>query len=168
MKQGAVISAPLFAVYINPLINKLQQCKQGCFLGNICTNAFAYADDIVLLTPSCTALRSLIKICETYADSYKLKFNPDKCTLMIYSDKNVDFYQENCRISLCGRIVKNVKSEKHLGHLFTSNSNTHLIDIDSIIRDIKVRTNIIVTNFRHISWQSKVKIFFKPVLITLW
>ena len=159
VKQGAVISAPLFAVYINPLINKLQQCKQGCFLGNICTNAFAYADDIVLLTPSCTALRSLIKICETYADSYKLKFNPDKCTLMIYSDKNVDFYQENCRISLCGRIVKNVKSEKHLGHLFTSNSNTHLIDIDSIIRDIKVRTNIIVTNFRHVSWQSKVKIF---------
>ena len=47
VKQGAVISAPLFAVYINPLINNLQQSKQGCYIGNICTNAFAFADDIV-------------------------------------------------------------------------------------------------------------------------
>ena len=89
VKQGAVISAPLFAVYINPLIINLQNSKQGCYIGNICTNAFAYADDIVLLTPSCTALRSLIRICEEYADSYKLKFNPDKCILLIYVYKTV-------------------------------------------------------------------------------
>ena len=98
VKQGAVISAPLFAVYINPLVNSLQLSKQGCYIGNICTNSFAYADDIVLLAPSCTALRSLIKICEEFAESYKLKFNPDKCTLMIFTDKNADFYHENCKI----------------------------------------------------------------------
>ena len=159
VKQGAVISAPLFAVYINPLINNLQDSKQGCYLGNICTNAFAYADDIVLLTPSCTALRTLVNICEKYADSYKLKFNPDKCTLMIFTDKNANFYYENCKISLCGRIVKNVKTEKHLGHLFSSNNHSHLINIDSIIRDIKIRTNTIITNFRSLCWQSKVKLF---------
>ena len=159
VKQGAVISAPLFAVYINPLINNLQLCKQGCYLANICTNAFAYADDIVLLTPSCTALRSLIKICEKYADTYKLRFNPDKCTLMILADKNADFFYEHCKISLCGRVVKNVKTEKHLGHSFTSNNHSHLINIDSIIRDIKIRTNTIIDNFRYICWQSKVKLF---------
>ena len=149
----------LFAVYINPLINSLQQSKQGCYIGNICTNAFAYADDIVLLTPSCTALRSLINICEQYAYSYKLKFNPEKCTLLIYADKNLNFYYNNCKISLCGKIVQNVKSEKHLGHLFTSTNHTHLINLDSVIRDIKVRTNTIIANFHPICWQSKVKLF---------
>ena len=84
VKQGAVISTPLFIAYINPLINSLQQCKQGFYIGYICANAFAYADDIVFLIPTCTALRYLNKICIKYAEDYKFKFNPDKCTLLIF------------------------------------------------------------------------------------
>ena len=34
VKQGAVISAPLFAVYINPLLENLIKCKKGCHIGN--------------------------------------------------------------------------------------------------------------------------------------
>ena len=106
VKQGAVISAPLFALYINPLLDELHKCKKGCHIGNICANAFAYADDVVLLSPYCTALRSMIKICEKFSDDYKLQFNPDKCTLLIFTDSNE--YYENVCITLCGRNVKNV------------------------------------------------------------
>ena len=81
VKQGAVISAPLFAVYINPLLDNLQRCKKGCYIGNLCANAFAYAGDVVILSPICTGLRSLISICEKFYKEYKLKFNSDKCTL---------------------------------------------------------------------------------------
>ena len=70
VKQGGIISAPLFAIYIDPLLEKLNNTKEGCYIGNICANAFAYADDIVLLSPSCTALRNLINICEIYAIEY--------------------------------------------------------------------------------------------------
>ena len=56
VKQGAIISAPLFAIYIDPLMSKLNETKQGCYIGNICANAFAYADNIILLSPSCSAL----------------------------------------------------------------------------------------------------------------
>ena len=28
VKQGAVISAPLFAIYINPLLEKLEKCRK--------------------------------------------------------------------------------------------------------------------------------------------
>ena len=155
VKQGAVISAPLFALYINPLLEKLQKCKIGCYMGNICANAFAYADDVVLLTPTCTALRRLITICEMFSYDYKLQFNPDKCTLLIFSD--TDYSNENICITLCGQNVKNVKTEKHLGHVF---ENTYdIINLDSIIRDIKVRSNIIVNKFRPTSWESKVLLF---------
>ena len=85
VKQGAIISAPLFAIYIDPLLSKLNKTKKGCYIGNICANAFAYADDIVLLSPSCSALRQLIKICEHFANEYVINFNPDKCTLIIFS-----------------------------------------------------------------------------------
>ena len=53
-------------------------------------NAFGYADDIVILSPTCKGLKLMIKICEDYADEYKILFNPDKCTLLIFYDS--DFY----------------------------------------------------------------------------
>ena len=83
VKQGAVISPPLFALYIDPLIENLTNSKKGCHIGNLCANAFAYADDVILLSPTCTALKSMIEICEQFSDDYKLQFNPDKCTLLI-------------------------------------------------------------------------------------
>ena len=78
---------------------------------------------------------------------------------MIFTDKNENFYYENCKITLCGKIVKIVKTEKHLGHLFTSSNHSHLINIDAVINDIKIRTNTIMTNFKSVCWQSKVKLF---------
>ena len=36
-----------------------------------------------LLFPTCTALKSMLEICEQFSGDYKLQFNPDKCTLLI-------------------------------------------------------------------------------------
>ena len=47
--------------------------------------------------------------------------------------------------------------KKHLGHIFKNSYN--IINIDSSIRDIKVRSNIILNKFRSVSWKSKVLLF---------
>ena len=62
---------------------------------------------------------------------------------------------------LCGIKVTNVTKEKHLGHVFNSEycKSFNLINIDDVIRDMKVRTNTIVTQFRPISWKSKTTLF---------
>ena len=129
VKQGAVLSAPLFALYIDPLLRRLKNNKQGCHIGNLCANAFAYADDIVLLSPTCTALRTLVTVCEKFAAEYMLNFNPDKCKLLVFSSSNHNF--QNINITICDHRIENVKSEKHLCHLFQV-SNT-IINIDSVI-----------------------------------
>ena len=41
VKQGAILSAPLFAMYIDPLICKLKKYGKGCNIGNLCANSFA-------------------------------------------------------------------------------------------------------------------------------
>ena len=155
VKQGAILSAPLFALYIDPLLKRLMNTKQGCHIGSLCANVFAYADDIVLLTPTCMSLKYLIDVCENFANEYKLIFNPDKCKLLIFSSSA--FNIQNVNITICGNKIANVKSEKHLGNVF-QNSNT-IINIDSIIKDIHTRTNVIINNFRPISWQAKVALF---------
>ena len=52
-----------------------------------------------------------------------------------------DFYYENVNISIAGCTIKNVRSEKHLGHVFR-NSN-QIVDFSEVIKDIKVRSNVI-------------------------
>ena len=155
VKQGAVISAHLFSLYIDPLLKDLKNSKLGCHFGNLNANAFAYADDVIILAPSCSSLKSLLKICEKYANEFFLSFNPDKCTLLIFADS--DYYFNKINIKLCGQSIKNVKSEKHLGHIFQSKPN--LINIEPVIKDLRVRTNVIINQFKAISWQAKVKLF---------
>ena len=159
VKQGGIISAPFFAIYIDPLISKLNSTKQGCYIGGICANAFAYADDIVILSPSCSALRFLISICESFAKEYEIIFNPDKCSLLIFSES--EFRKNNTNIMFCGKLVKCVIKEKHLGHEFSSNfcHTSNLVSIDNVITDMKVRTNAIITQFKPVSWKSKVTLF---------
>ena len=101
----------------------------------------------------------MINVCESFASEYKLRFNPEKCTLLIFSDS--EFFFNNVDISLCGSKIKNVRHEKHLGHKFCSSYDytLNIIDLDDIIRDMKVRTNVIINEFRPISWQSKVTLF---------
>ena len=48
VKQGAVLSAPLFTLYIDDLLHQLKTSRRGCHIGQMCANAFGYADDIVI------------------------------------------------------------------------------------------------------------------------
>ena len=49
---------------MNDLLVKLSQCGVGCFIGTQFVGALA-ADDIVLLAPNPSAMRTLLAICES-------------------------------------------------------------------------------------------------------
>ena len=108
---------------------------------------FVYADDLIILSPTLTALKYLIHLCEIYGCEYELLFNPDKCYLLIFvqraSQSHVDL--SNIVILLCGERVKVVSYEIHLGHILSTNNS--LIDITDAINDIKARSVTIVNNF---------------------
>ena len=57
MRQGGVLSPLLFAVYIDELLIRLERLRTGCYSGCFFVGALCYADDIVLLAPSPSALR---------------------------------------------------------------------------------------------------------------
>ena len=60
VRQGGVTSAFLFNLYIDDILTTLSCCKVGCYLGINRINCQAYADDIVLLSPSVSSLQFLI------------------------------------------------------------------------------------------------------------
>ena len=46
--------------------------------GPFFVGALAYADDLVLLAPSPTAMRKMLSICDEYATKFSIKFNAKK------------------------------------------------------------------------------------------
>ena len=58
VRQGAVSSAILFAVYIDELLVLLRKSRLDCYIDSVFVGAFIFADDIVLLSASRPGLQS--------------------------------------------------------------------------------------------------------------
>ena len=52
-----------FCVYIDDLLNALSAAGVGCHLGHMFVNALAYADDIVLISPTMHDMRLMLRMC---------------------------------------------------------------------------------------------------------
>ena len=65
VRQGSVLSPVLFAVYLDGLLAELSGSGVRCYWGSLFAGAFCYADDIVLLAPCASALRTMLKICSS-------------------------------------------------------------------------------------------------------
>ena len=95
VRQGAVSSAILFAVYIDELLGLLRQAKIGCHINGVFYGAVVFADDILLLSASCSGLQAMVDICHEFAAQKNLKFgtnsDPDKsktkCLVFIRKSK---------------------------------------------------------------------------------
>ena len=58
VKQGGVLSPIVFSVYIDGLLVRLTNSNVGCYVGSFFVGALAYADDIVLLAPTPSAMHA--------------------------------------------------------------------------------------------------------------
>jgi hypothetical protein len=98
--------------------------------------ALAYADDIVLLAPSPTALRKMLEICDTYALDYNICFNAkmSKCLIVApYSQHYLRNYYTACTFCIGNNSIETVDSFSHLDHVITD-------DLDDS-KDIENRCN---------------------------
>ena len=139
VRQGGVLSPILFTVYIDELLLRLE--SRGIwnhhFVGAVC-----YADDIVLLSPSASGLRSMLNICSDFANRHSLIFNASKTQLVrfsLLSDSCSHFLFDGHQLTLS-------KSANHLGHILSSN----LSDDDDILasqRDMCRKANSMLCIF---------------------
>lgn len=78
VRQGGVISGPLFNVYVNDFLHKLRNSNLGCHIKNMYVGALLYADDIILMSASVCELQKMLNICHTLGDELGIIFNPHK------------------------------------------------------------------------------------------
>ena len=115
-----MLSPTLFSVYLDDLLKQLRKLGLGCHMGGVWTGAAGYADDLILIAPSRTAMQRMLKVCEVYADQHNLQFstNPvpaqskSKCIFMCgYMDPDYPL-----PLQLCGQTLPWVQHGTHLGH----------------------------------------------------
>ena len=120
-RQGSVLSPPLFSVYLDDLLVELRDQGVGCHIGGVWVGGAGYADDIILMAPSRTAMALMLEKCEKYAEDHNLIFSTDpnprksktKCVFMTGTMKNVT-YPVNLR--LYNQDLPWVETATHLGH----------------------------------------------------
>ena len=157
VKQGAVLSPMLFAIYLDPLINRLRDCGAGCHIGNTSTNVFGYADDLLLLAPTYGAMKELLNICEEYGVEFNLTFNPNKSSLIMFNPPGWKVIDKS--ITFLGKSIPLNYTEKHLGHLLSTSWFKPTVDFGDSIRDLRCRVNVILKEFSHLNTWARVKLF---------
>ena len=59
-RQGSVLSPALFSIYMDEILLNLRNLGVGCYVGEVFMGAMWYADDLVLLAPSRTAMQMML------------------------------------------------------------------------------------------------------------
>lgn len=157
VRQGGLSSPKLFNLYVNELIDRLSRERVGCSVDNVFINNISYADDMVLLCPSVSALRRLLGICEEYAGENGLVYNSKKSEYMVF--KAAGKVPESVPvIRLNGSDLNRVNSFKYLGHYITDDLDDQA-DIERERRALAIRSNMLARRFARCSRQVKITLF---------
>jgi len=81
VRQGGLLSPMLFSECMDVLINRLRQSRLGYKVLQQYFGCILYADDIILLSHSLTAMCAMLDICEKFAFDFDAKFNSLKLTV---------------------------------------------------------------------------------------
>ena len=119
IKQGGINSPDFFGVYFDDLVQLLRQLQIGCHMLGLFLAVLLFADDLVLMAPTRSALNKLIDNCSIYCKKFGLSFNAKKSKVMIFS-KNTVTYDSIKPVSLDGLSLEYTNNVTYLGTTIVS------------------------------------------------
>ena len=155
VRQGGILSPLLFGVFIDDLLNELQNSGFGCRIGHLYVGALGFADDLILLCPTEYGIKKMLKNCESYATEHDLIFNGAKSKLLIFNPQKV--YESDPKLELNGELIPNVKSAVHLGNILHVINNQECIDEG--IKKFNSQANMFLSRFKTCSPSVRSKLF---------
>lgn len=156
IRQGSIASPVLFCVYLDGLIDDLEQEGAGCWIGHHYMGAFVYADDITLLSPSVNGLRRMLQVCNQFCSRRGMQFNPTKSVCMKFGDVRTRRYPT---IMIDNLALSWVESVKHLG-VYLKRDLREDEEIKRKRGDLFGRTNTLLGNFAAMPSTVRQRIFF--------
>ena len=121
VRQGGVLSPYLFACYVDDIIYFLQSSGLGCCYKGTPICVIMYADDIMLIAPSVSALQEMLTICERQLASLEMQLNPKKSVCLRFGPR----HENVCHLleTSSGQQLAWVESCRYLGVYLLSSRN---------------------------------------------
>jgi len=157
VKQGCLLSPLLFALFLDDLVTFL---PNGITCFGVEIKVLMYADDIVILAETPSALQRMINKLGEYCKDWGLTVNTNKTKVLIFR-RAKGRYRNDEKWHLNGLELEKVKQYKYLGVLLTSNGTFHK-HIDEKLKSAKTAINCTwksVLGKKHVAHSVKYKLF---------
>jgi len=124
VKQGDPLSPVLFNLVLDELLCFLDAQQTGIKINGTTINSLAYADDLLLLTPSAREMQLQLRSTERLFDARHMAINPDKCsslTTKVLPAKKKFYFSELARLYIGPTPLPLVDAEssfKYLRHKY--------------------------------------------------
>ena len=160
VKQGAVLSAILYCVYVNGLFQKLREQKTGCWIEDSYLGMLGYADDNFILSPTLDGLQEMLDTCQKYVEDHNLQFSTDiipaksktKCLAYLLKERPLR------KLKLCGNELPWWPTGKHLGNKIEDKIDGMRMDMKEKRARFIDRNNELCQEFHFAHPETKVKI----------
>ena len=156
VKQGGVLSPTLFAVYLDGMLRQLERSKVGCYVGAKFCGVVSYADDVIILAPSHTAMCRMITVCEEYANCFCIEFNGSKSKCIVFHN-NSDQLICDPKFIVSGQKVPHVSELEYLGYKITADRNDPMVR--SVVNDFNCKFNALIGDLNSVSSEVKGNLF---------
>lgn len=156
VKQGGPLSPRLFSMYVEDLIDEIDNNGLGVKIENIEINIIMYADDILLVSSSYKNLQKLLKITEEYGKKWEIKFNPEKTLFMEFGNNHKNL-KEKTVLKFDQKEIKKVDKMKYLGINYNRklNNKDHMnkkrgetFNVINKMRDIGIESDILTSEMK--------------------
>ena len=142
---------------MDDLSQSLNCCKTGCLSGEIMINHLMYADDLVLLSPSATGLRELLRTCEKYSKEHAIIYNSKKSNVLICKNR-ATMHIPSPSFAVNDTVIGEVAKVKYLGHVI-ANDMTDDADMMRQRRQLYALGNVLSRRFHMCSIEVKNTLF---------
>ena len=141
------------------IVNEVILIPIGCVVGDKVMNHVCYADDLILISPSSSGMRRLLKTCSAYGISHDIIFNASKSVSMMFGGRSspVALGAGDLVFDLNGVSIPQKRVARYLGYLI----NDELSDDDDITDRLKFifsQGNKLIKFFSNCSKFIKVKL----------
>ena len=89
VRQGSALSAKLYLIFIDDLINELVLCNKGAYLYDLNASSPVQADDISIISTNRESAQEMVAICERYSKAWSFSFSPAKSKLLQFGKHSI-------------------------------------------------------------------------------
>ncbi|MES9903946.1 MAG: reverse transcriptase family protein [Sedimenticola sp.] len=114
-RQGGITSPFLYAVYVNGLLQLLDNSRLGLTIGDKSFSAPTQADDITLMSLSKHGLDNMLEICRNYSATWRFRYNAGKCAVIVFGESRQKYSKHKRSWNYGSTTISETTEYKHLG-----------------------------------------------------